>query len=168
MLKKVSESLYIDKSKIHISPIFSSNKNMISNKAINTFLFVANYSKHKNHDRLLKSMIMSAKDIHDSIELHLTLPNFIFADSVYLKYKLPHNLKIINHGTLDFNDLKKLYAKSEFLIFPSLNESFGLPLIEAIHFNCKILASDLPFVKEIIKASLLFNPYQLIVLVKKS
>ena len=158
MLKKVSESLYIDKSKIHISPIFSSNKNMISNKAINTFLFVANYSKHKNHDRLLKSMIMSAKDIHDSIELHLTLPNSIFADSIYSKCKLPNNLKVINHGILDFNDLKKLYTKSEFLIFPSLNESFGLPLIEAIQFNCKILASDLPFVKEIIKASFLFNP----------
>tara|TARA_B100000900_G_C20588856_1_gene720798 strand:+ start:394 stop:1434 length:1041 start_codon:yes stop_codon:yes gene_type:complete len=158
MLKKVSKSLFIDKSKIHISPIFSSKKNMISNKAINTFLYVANYSKHKNHDRLLKSMIKSAKDIDHSIELHLTLPNFIFADSIYLKYKLPLNLKIINHGILDFNDLKKLYAKSEFLIFPSLNESFGLPLIEAIHFNCKILASDLPFVKEIIKASLLFNP----------
>ena len=36
---------------------------------------------------------------------------------------------------LDFNDLKKLYTKSEYLIFPSLNESFGLPLIESIQFN---------------------------------
>lgn len=158
MLKKVSKSLYIDKSKIHISPIFSSKKNMISNKAINTFLYVANYSKHKNHDRLLKSMIKSANGLDYSIELHLTLPDSIFSESIYSRYQLPSNLKIINHGILDFNDLKILYARSEFLIFPSLNESFGLPLIEAIHYNCKILASNLPYVKEIIKASLLFNP----------
>ena len=41
----------------------------------------------------------------------------------------------------------------------SLNESFGLGLIEANQHNLPILASDLPYVREIIETPYLFNPY---------
>ena len=47
------------------------------------------------------------------------------------------------------------------MIFPSLNESFGLPLIESINNNCKVIASDLKFINEIIEPSLLFNPFSI-------
>jgi glycosyltransferase involved in cell wall biosynthesis len=36
-------------------------------------------------------------------------------------------------------------------------ESFGLPLIEAAESGMKILASDLPFVYDVVKPSLTFN-----------
>ena len=55
--------------------------------------------------------------------------------------------------------LKKLYSQSKFLIYPSVVESFGLPLIESLEFNCKIIASQLPYVNEIVKPSLVFNPF---------
>ena len=44
------------------------------------------------------------------------------------------------------------------MIYPSLNESFGLPLIEATLNGCKVIASDCRFVKEVMKPSLVFNP----------
>jgi len=31
-------------------------------------------------------------------------------------------------------------------------------LIEAVNFGCKIIASDLPYVKAVVKPSLMFNP----------
>ena len=40
-----------------------------------------------------------------------------------------------------------------------LAESFGLPLIEGCEAGCKIIASDLPYVHEIIRPSLTFDPY---------
>ena len=45
-----------------------------------------------------------------------------------------------------------------YLIYPSLNESFGLPLIEAAQLDLVIIASDLPYVNEIISNYYSFNP----------
>ena len=52
-----------------------------------------------------------------------------------------------------------MYNSCEFAIYPSLVESFGLPLIEATNHGCKVISSDLPYVHEIIEPSLTFNPY---------
>ena len=52
----------------------------------------------------------------------------------------------------------ELYASSKCLIFPSLEESFGLPLIEAIDMGLDVLSSDLEYVYEVINPSLSFNP----------
>ena len=47
---------------------------------------------------------------------------------------------------------------TKFLIFPSLRESFGLPLIEGIQSNCTIIASNVNFVSELIIPSYIFDP----------
>ena len=44
------------------------------------------------------------------------------------------------------------------MIFPSLKESFGLPLIEGIQAGCYIIVSNLNYAKEIIDASIYFDP----------
>ena len=67
-------------------------------------------------------------------------------------------LNIINLGQLKIDDLKDVYMESEYLIYPSLNESFGLPLIEAVNYGCKVIAADLPYVHEIICPSSVFDP----------
>ena len=42
---------------------------------------------------------------------------------------------------------------------PSINESFGLPLIEAINHECMVIAPNLPYVNEIIIPSINFDPF---------
>ena len=43
---------------------------------------------------------------------------------------------------------------------PSLYEGFGLPIVEAMHFNIPIIASDIPVLREIGKDYIsYFNPY---------
>tara|TARA_B100000902_G_scaffold56358_1_gene63147 strand:+ start:893 stop:1933 length:1041 start_codon:yes stop_codon:yes gene_type:complete len=159
MAKNINKKLLINKEKINVTPIFLNKKNKLKKKHINSFIYVANSSDHKNHERLLKSFILSAKIIDKRIQLNLTLPKPFFLNSTYSKYDIPVNLEIVNHGTLKYKDLEKVYEKSNFLIFPSLNESFGLPLIESINNNCQVLASDLPYVYEIVRPSLVFNPF---------
>ena len=44
------------------------------------------------------------------------------------------------------------------MIFPSLEESFGLPLIEAVDMGLDVISSDLDYVYEVINPSLTFNP----------
>ena len=72
-----------------------------------------------------------------------------------------NNVPIINHGVLDKSEVTNLYLSSEYLIYPSLLESFGLPLIEAIICDCKVLASNRAYVKEICEPSLIFDPLDL-------
>jgi glycosyltransferase involved in cell wall biosynthesis len=55
-------------------------------------------------------------------------------------------------------DPRELYFNCPYLIFPSVIESFGLPLIEAVDSGMKVLASNLPYVTDVILPSLVFNP----------
>ena len=130
-----------------------------SNKELNSFLYVSNGSKHKNHKRLFMAFIKAANKTSSVIKLNLTLSNNEFVNSPYSKITAPKNLKILNHGILEFSKLEKVYKKTQFLIFPSLNESFGLPLIESINYNCKVLAPNLDYVNEVIMPSIKFDPF---------
>jgi len=45
--------------------------------------------------------------------------------------------------------LKKLYIEATALVFPSLYEGFGLPLVESMHVGCPVIASNTKVTKEI-------------------
>ena len=46
-------------------------------------------------------------------------------------------------------ELYALYSHARALVFPSLNEGFGLPLAEAAHLGCPVLCSDIPVLREV-------------------
>jgi glycosyltransferase involved in cell wall biosynthesis len=50
--------------------------------------------------------------------------------------------------TADPNVMAKMYNCAEALLFPSLAEGFGLPVLEAMACNCPVLASDIPVIHE--------------------
>ena len=56
-------------------------------------------------------------------------------------------LHLIKQPTDD--ELHHCYRRAAALLFPSLGEGFGLPLIEASHFGTPIIASDLPVLREV-------------------
>ena len=155
MKKFIQNNLNVDSQKCHLYPYFTIKpKKSFLNKASNNFVFVSSNVSHKNHKRLIEAFILSANKTNQEIVLHLTLN-----DNYQFNLELPNNSKIIFHGTLSIDEVNSLYDISEFSIYPSLAESFGLPLIEATNHNCKVIASDLPYVHEIIKPSLVFDPY---------
>ena len=57
-----------------------------------------------------------------------------------------------------FEEINDLYSVSRALIFPSLNESFGLPLLEAQYLGIPIIASELDYVREVVDPIETFNP----------
>lgn len=61
-------------------------------------------------------------------------------------------------GGVDNVDLADLYRSCDFFAFPSLDEGFGLPLVEASHFGTPSMASDIPPFREIGVAEVLFDP----------
>ncbi len=57
--------------------------------------------------------------------------------------------KVLCPGYVADEDLPALYAMAEALVFPSLAEGFGLPVLEAMACGTPVVASDLPALREL-------------------
>jgi len=154
--------LQIQSQQVEILPFFFVPDPMIPSKCVKnpeSFVYPSTGLPHKNHKVLLKAWEMLYEDGYQ-FELHLTIPKTdvkLIKIISSLKFK---GLKIQNHGIIGQKELLNLYQSSEYLIYPSLSESFGLPLMEAIQQKCKVIAADLPYSKETITPTAIFNPYQ--------
>lgn len=63
------------------------------------------------------------------------------------------------HGVSD-EELRLLYADATALVFPSFDEGFGIPLLEAMACGTVSIASDIPAFREVAgRAALYFDPH---------
>ena len=75
-----------------------------------------------------------------------------------MELEVPKNAEFL--GRVSDEELATLYKNAKAFIYPSLYEGFGLPPIEASHFGCPVILSDIPVLKEICRDSAIyFNPY---------
>lgn len=158
----LESNLGIEKSNILVCPIFdvdffkNCNSGIEENNA--NYLYVADGSPQKNHFNLLHAWSLFAQK-NKNFTLHLTLDKTNFEEIINKIQVVSNNqFKVINHGWCSLDKVRDLYMKCNYLVYPSLAESFGLPLIEAAASGCKIIASDLPYVTEVVNPSLVFNP----------
>ncbi len=148
----------IDKQYVKVWPFYPP---LDSNSAIerkqNRYLFVSGGNSHKNQFRLIEAFSSFSEQYPDA-ELHLTVSEKFPEVRDLIKLKVEQGIKIVNHGFVPRQQLADLYKSSRFLIYPSLAESFGLGLMEAINLGCDVIASDLPYVHAVCKPSLVFEP----------
>ncbi|HRO83972.1 MAG TPA: glycosyltransferase [Niabella sp.] len=121
------------------------------------YIYVSNGVPHKNHVRLIEAFSNFYKK-HKRGKLVLTISEKFLALRQLIAQKQKAGIPIENVGFLSHSTLKKYYLQSEYLIFPSLAESFGLGLVEAIENGCKVIGADLPYTYAVCKPSLTFNP----------
>ena len=122
-----------------------------------TYIYVSNGTKHKNHEKLIKSFC-EFFDVTRKGKLILTINDDYPIIQELISQKVHLGYPIENIGFVDRETLQKFYFKSEYLIFPSLAESFGLGIIEAIDCGCKVIGADLPYTYEICEPSIVFDP----------
>ncbi|MDA9935074.1 glycosyltransferase [Candidatus Marinimicrobia bacterium] len=158
--KKFSSKFNINSKKIKCLPFFDIQKQKIKHiKTKNKFVYVSLPYKHKNHINLINAF-MKTHNFHKNTELHLTLDEVDIEIQKKLNLCKSESIPIVNHGLISKTEVADLYISSEFLVFPSLTESFGLPLVEGINYGCKILASDREYVDAVCKPSIKFNPLE--------
>lgn len=123
------------------------------------FIYVADGEAHKNHRRLVEAWMMLAREgLRPS--LLLTLSDRDAELMRWIDQKVAeHSLEITNLGHLAHENLLRYYRQCQALIFPSISESFGLPLVEARQFGLKIVASESDFVRDVCKPAETFDPY---------
>ena len=57
---------------------------------------------------------------------------------------------------LSFSDLKSLYASASALVYPSIDEGFGIPPIEAMASGTPVIVSDIPVFHEVLGQSAIY------------
>jgi len=120
-------------------------------------IYVAHPSEHKNHETLLKAMTYVIGE-YPSASLLLTVDpgkaeNSRYTTLVARMRKTVDELKLTKHvhylGILTPSQVACALKHSHLSVFPSLSESFGLPLVESLAAGCPLAVSDLPFAREI-------------------
>lgn len=123
-------------------------------------LYPAGTWPHKNHINLVKALY-HLKTTHGFCPaLVMTGTRQNYHEQVMAAVRTLHLVdKVFCLGFVDFKDYPALYALADFLIFPSLFEGFGIPLVEAMAAGLPILCSDRWAVPEVVgNAGLYFNP----------
>lgn len=127
----------------------------VNNSRVDDFVYISAASPYKNHIRLLQAWERLNEQGLKPV-LHLTVDPSATEVYTLIKNMQQKGFNILNHG---YTDPAPLYNNCRYMIYPSLNESFGLSLIEGAHAGMKILAADLPYVKAVIDPSAVFDPY---------
>ena len=130
-----------------------------------SYVYVSNGSPHKNHIRLIDAFV-KFYNIHQLGELHLTIGTEFSKINAIIQSLKSQGYPIINRGLINRSEIAKVYNNAEYLIFPSLSESFGLGLIEAIENGCKVIGADLPYTYAVCNPSIVFNPLNIDDIVK--
>ncbi|MEH2483582.1 glycosyltransferase involved in cell wall biosynthesis [Nitrobacteraceae bacterium AZCC 2146] len=124
-------------------------------------IYPANFWKHKNHEMLLTALgIARSSGLGDSVRLVCTgAPS---TRQQWLK-QAAESMGLGDHvlfpGYLANSELLALVTNSAGVIFPSLYEGFGLPVIEAMATGVPVACSNVTSLPEVAgDAAILFNP----------
>lgn len=109
------------------------------------------YRAIRSLDRLFSS--------HPEIEGKVVLTG-IDPTSWLMKIRLENKDRFVPVGYLDRAELEALYREAYALVYPSLNEGFGYPPVEAMKYGVPVIASSFASLSEILgDAPLYVNPY---------
>ena len=153
----------IDPKKIHVIYHGNSLKNPNSkNKRIHLpdtyILFVGGRKDYKNFGLFVRAIAKIIKK-NDVIKLVCVGGGRFDDNEINLLNSLDMRENVIQL-TLDDEELAYCYHKALCFVFPSLYEGFGIPLVEAFHSGCPVIASKIESFKEVADdAVIYFDPY---------
>lgn len=117
------------------------------------FIYPATPLLYKNHKILLQALHelkKSDEEVFKGVKLHFTLKEDNALGLKKTAEELGVEDAVVFEGVLPFKQLLAYYKSMDALLYPSFIESFGLPLLEAAGAGIAIVASDLPYVHDVI------------------
>lgn len=168
--QEISSVFNIRKEKIDITYLAATKKlvsdkiklesELISNKD-KFILYLGGLDLRKNVVNLIKSFNIVSKKYP---ELKLYIPGNYFENplipnlpDLIKDLKLENQVKLL--GYISDNEVNYLLQNSEMLVYPSLYEGFGLPILEGWINNLPVITSDIGAMKEIAQdGALLIDP----------
>lgn len=146
---------------------FQPNSQWLNSREPLNLFYCTLYTAHKNFYTLFKSLILLKKRDFNNFKLTAPIDWSISGYRQHKTYKkdfalaqhrlIKNNLSFL--GTVAYEKIQHLYRTTDIFLWPSLVESFGQPLIEAMASGIAIIAADTPINREICdQAALYFQP----------
>ena len=135
--------------------------------AVVRLAYVSLYSEHKNLSTLLKAILLLNRNGAEKFLLKTTVDpawegaawTVTHKDDLALARQPDMAPWIEFLGALQAEQIQKAYGEGDVFVFPSLCESFGHPMVEAMVHGLPIVASDTPVNREICgEAANYFSP----------
>lgn len=123
-------------------------------------LFVGTLSPRKNVGTLLAAYQQLRQDTDYDLPLVLIGSRGWLFDDIFAKIDdLGLSSSVVHHEDVSDEELAHLYAAAGLLALPSYYEGFGLPVLEAMHCQCPVIASDRASLPEVAgDAAILVDP----------
>lgn len=102
-------------------------------------LYIGHHAPYKNTSILLKVMR----------RLWLVAPEATLTLTGALPGLRHHDPRVIIHPHLEHHEVMALMRRSQFLLMPSLSETVGLPMLEAMSAGALIIAADRPYARAV-------------------
>lgn len=161
---EIIKFLKVDAKKIHVTPLGADpdfipmeNISRINGKKI--ILCVGNVKPHKNLKRAILAFNNIANQIPDYKLVIVGKREGFDSPEIDLEKIITDSSRIEFTGYVTFEKLREYYSTADILLFPSLYEGFGLPILEAMAFNLQIVASNRASIPEVgSDAIVYFNP----------
>ena len=160
--KKLIEKFHLPEKKISVTHLgadhLDNTPNIETVLKKNYILYVGSRYGYKNFDNFLKSYSIN-KNIHKYFDIVVfggekkikDIQNEIKMSGVDIK-----KIHFLNGNEMI---LKNLYQNASLFVYPSLEEGFGIPPLEAMSQSCPVVASNIAIFKETLdNACLYFNP----------
>ena len=125
-------------------------------------IYPANFWKHKNHERLIAAFDLATHGrMATDVKLVCTgSPGKRQGELIDVVRTMGLGERVLFPGYLSDADLGVLMASSRGVVFPSLYEGFGLPVLEAMAAGIPVACSNTTALSEVVaKAAIFFDPY---------
>lgn len=120
------------------------------------YAYIAKYIPEKNHRMLVSAWLAMAKRGF-APTLHITADGLPEDIQQMIDDTNALGGKIVNHGFCSLEQVKAIYEQSKAVVYTSMNESFGLGMIEAMNLGCDVIGPMLPYVTSICEPSESFD-----------
>lgn len=125
------------------------------------FLFVSSIEPRKNIDRILDAYELLPSSFKKTYPLVLTGSSGWKSEGILKRISLLSEAGMVRYlGYTNDEELAYLYYSAGALVFPSIYEGFGLPIIEAQAMGVPVVTSNLSCMPEVAgEAALFVDPY---------
>ncbi|HEV2574484.1 MAG TPA: glycosyltransferase [Beijerinckiaceae bacterium] len=117
------------------------------------FVYAASFEQRKNFEGLIAAFGRFASQIGGQHQLVLVTSNEPAVTAMISSLASEAGLggfDVIVTGQISDTDLTQLYRRCVAMVYPSLHEGFGLPILEAMHLDAAVIGSNVTSIPEII------------------
>lgn len=115
-------------------------------------LYIANFEPRKNHHAAFEAVAALPEPLRQQTRLILVGKAAYRSHEQEFRHhlaRLQGQIPVEIHQNISDLEKERLFAEASLLLFPSLAEGFGIPLLEAMQRGLPIVACDTPIAREI-------------------